>query len=186
MRDGNITFMQFRRQCLILLSGLVLLCGLVAFAQPAGTAWADTGKKDCNSEKPRFLTLVPWYEYLTLADDHQGGCRITNFDVTTQKDANGNVIKDANGNPVKENHVLGSTSPILLIVLAILDDLIRVAALIALGFIIFGGIRYVTSQGAPEDTKEARQTIINALIGLTIALVAVALVSFIGAKLGST
>lgn len=115
--------------------------------------------------KPTFFGLVPWYQYLTTVPDSAGGCKITNFD---------------------NDHVLGSTSPFLLIALAVLDDLIRIAALVAAGFIIYGGIQYITSQGSPEDTKQAQQTIINALIGLVIALVAVALVAYIGSKLGGS
>ena len=76
-------------------------------------------------------------------------------------------------------------SGLLLIALAILDDLIRIVALVAVGFVIYGGIQYITSQGSPDATKRAQQTIINALIGLAIALIAVAIVSFIGNKLGA-
>lgn len=114
--------------------------------------------------KPTFLgILVPWYQYLTLAPDKVGGCSVTNFDNGSQ--------------------VLGQQSPFLLIGLAILDDLIRVAALVAVGFVIYGGIQYVTSQGSPEDTTKARQTIISALIGLVLAVLATSIVAFIGGKL---
>jgi hypothetical protein len=121
-----------------------------------------TPARDCN-DKPTFFGLVPWYEYLSLAPDNAGGCRVTNFD---------------------NDHVLGKKSPFLLIALAILDDLIRLAALVALGFVVYGGILYVTSQGSPDSTKHALQTIINALIGLVLALLAAGLVGFIGKQLG--
>jgi hypothetical protein len=111
-----------------------------------------------------FLGLIPWYHYLTLVQDSATNtCKITNFDDTAK--------------------VLGSQSPFLLIGLAILDDLIRVAALVAVGFVIYGGIQYVTSQGSPDSTNKARQTIINALVGLVLAVVAASLVSFIGGRL---
>lgn len=121
-----------------------------------------TPARDCN-DKPTFFGLVPWYEYLSMAPDGVGGCRVTNFD---------------------NDHVLGKKSPFLLIALAILDDLIRLAALVALGFVVYGGILYVTSQGSPDSTKHALQTIINALIGLVLALLAAGLVGFIGKQLG--
>ena len=80
--------------------------------------------------------------------------------------------------------MLGSHSWFLLIGLAILDDLIRIAALVAVGFVIYGGIQYVTSQGSPDQTKQAQQTIINALIGLVLAILASSIVAFIGNRLG--
>lgn len=111
--------------------------------------------------KPRLFGLVPWYEYLK---QDPNTCRITSFD--------------------SPNKVLGSHSPFLLIALAILDDLIRIAALVAVGYVIYGGIQYITSQGAPDATKKAQQTIINALIGLGVAMVAAPIVAFIGTRLG--
>jgi hypothetical protein len=119
--------------------------------------------------KPTFLGLVPWYQYLTLGQDAAKNCVITNFNA-------GGGVQDG---------VFGSQSPFLLIGLAILDDLIRVAALVAVGYVIAGGITYMTSQGSPDMTRKAQSTIINALIGLATALIAAALVSFIGNKLGT-
>jgi len=39
-------------------------------------------------------------------------------------------------------------------------------------FIIIGGIRYITSSGDPEKVKSAKNTILYALIGLVIAILA--------------
>lgn len=119
---------------------------------------------DCGS-KPTFLGLVPWYEYLTVTDDGQGGCKITNF------------------NGADSASTLGGSSPFLLIALAIVDDLLRVATLIAVGYVIYGGFRYMTSNGSPDGTKNAQNTIINALVGLVIAIIATSLVSFLGSRL---
>jgi amino acid transporter len=68
---------------------------------------------------------------------------------------------------------------IFTIALNIVDIALRVAAIIAVGFVIFGGFRYVTSQGVPEATKNAQDTIVKAVVGLVIALSAAAAVSFI-------
>ena len=70
------------------------------------------------------------------------------------------------------------------VLLAIIDILMRIVGLVALGFIVFGGIKYVTSQGSPEGTKDAQGTVINALIGVGIATIAVAVVSFLGSRIG--
>lgn len=114
--------------------------------------------------KPTFLGLVPWYQYLNLAKDAVGKCSVTNFNDSTK--------------------VLGAHSPFLLIALAILDDLIRIAALVAVGYVIYGGIQYTTSQGSPDATKKAQQTIINALIGVVLAVLAASIVAFIGNRFG--
>jgi hypothetical protein len=103
-----------------------------------------------------FLGLIPWYHYLKLDKN----CEVVNF------------------------NLLGSHSDLLLVVLAVIDDLLRIAGVVAVAFVIYAGFRYVTSQGSPDETSKAQSTITNALIGLAIAMVAVALVSYLGNKLG--
>jgi type IV secretion system pilin len=76
-------------------------------------------------------------------------------------------------------------SGLLLIGLAVLDDLLRIAALVAVGYVIYGGFTYTTSNGSPDGTKQAQQTIINALVGLALAVTATAVVAFIGNKLST-
>ncbi len=105
--------------------------------------------------------LKPWYAYLKLQSTTGGGCSV----VFNQTD------------------VLGAHSPVILILLAIVDDLLRLAAIVAVGYVIYGGFRYITSQGAPDQTAAAQQTVLNAVVGLVISLIAVVLVSFIGRSL---
>ena len=50
--------------------------------------------------------------------------------------------------------------------------LLILAALIALFFLIWGGIRWITSSGDKAKVEAARNTIISALIGLIIAFLA--------------
>lgn len=71
-----------------------------------------------------------------------------------------------------------------LVALAIVDILLRVAALVAVGYIVWGGIQFIVAQGDANRTTKARQTIINALIGLIIALISTGLVNFVGTKVG--
>ncbi len=71
-----------------------------------------------------------------------------------------------------------------LIALAAVDIGLRIAGLVAVGYIVYGGVQFVTAQGEADKTKKARQTIINALIGLVIALISIGLVSFIGNRIG--
>jgi len=67
-----------------------------------------------------------------------------------------------------------------LIGLALIDIGLRIASFVAIGYIIYGGVQFVISQGEADKTKRARQTIINGLIGLVIAIFATAIVTFIG------
>ncbi len=68
--------------------------------------------------------------------------------------------------------------------LAILDMVLHLAAIVAVGYVIYGGILLVMSRGEPDKAAQGRQTIINALVGLVITLIAVGFVGFLGSKLG--
>lgn len=115
-----------------------------------------------------FLGLSPWWKYLPTSNFRDGTCDIIRFDFLMQG--------------------VGGQKPspdIALVLLAIIDDLLRIAGLVAVGFVIYGAIKLITSQGEPDATANARTTIINALIGVAIAIVAVGFVSFVGRKLGN-
>ncbi len=69
------------------------------------------------------------------------------------------------------------------IILAIVEILLRIGVFAAVGFVIYGGFMYMTSQGEPDKAASARKTIVNAVVGLVIGLLATAVVSFIGRQL---
>ena len=104
-----------------------------------------------------FFGLKPWYHYLQADSE----CNVVNFS-----------FLPADGK-----------SSLLLVGAALLDDLLMIAGIVAIGFVVYGGILYVTSQGSPDQTQKAQSTIQNALIGLVIAMIAVAVVSFLGNKI---
>jgi Type IV secretion system pilin len=109
-----------------------------------------------------FLGLVPWYHYLK-ASSFDADCSLNSF------------------------HVLPSDkvpSDIPLIMLAVIDDLLRIAGIVAVAYVLIGAIQYIISQGSPDKTEQARSTIINALIGAAIATVAVVFIGFVGNQLG--
>lgn len=72
-----------------------------------------------------------------------------------------------------------SLNDIWLIVAAIIEIALRIAAIVAVVFIIYGGFNYTTSQGDPESTAKAKSTLVNALVGLAVAVMAAVIVSFI-------
>ncbi len=114
-----------------------------------------------------FLGILPkWYKYLPYEQDSTTGrCEVlyhTNLH---------------NGGGIDFN-------PLLPIGLAVLEMILHLAGVIAVVYVIYGAFRYITSQGEPENTKNARETILNALIGVAIVIIASAAVSFIANKIG--
>ena len=99
---------------------------------------------------------------------------------------NTDVLDYSYSPPVKIGSVctpqLGSINDVWLIVAAAVEILLRVATLVAIGFIVWGGIQFVMSQGEPDKAKKARDTTINAVIGLVISVVAATVVSFAAGK----
>jgi ABC-type Fe3+ transport system permease subunit len=81
------------------------------------------------------------------------------------------------------NPSLSSLNDVWLIVAAVIEILLRVAAIVAVVFVIYGAISYITSQGNPDTTAKARNTVINALVGLVIAISAAAIVAYIAGQI---
>lgn len=75
--------------------------------------------------------------------------------------------------------VINKLSDIWTIVANIADILIHLAGLLAVVFIIYGGIRYITSQGESENLQSAKKILTNAIIGLILAILASTIVGFI-------
>lgn len=65
------------------------------------------------------------------------------------------------------------------IITNIINLLLVVIGIIAVIMIIIGGFRYTTSAGDAGQTKSARDTIIYAVVGLVIAIMAYAIVNFV-------
>ena len=115
---------------------------------------ADAASKAACS-KNKFFIFDPWWKYLDVTRDN-GICNVK-FDFPYD---------------------------LTLVGLAVLDDMLKAVGLVAAGALIWGGIQYTTSQGEPDGIKRAQETVINALIGVVLALVAIPIVAFLGAKLG--
>lgn len=58
-----------------------------------------------------------------------------------------------------------------------------ITALLSIIFVAYGGLKYVTSVGSPEGTKQAKETITYALIGLAVGVSATVIVSFVIGRL---
>ena len=119
-------------------------------------ASADGGANcDPNANAGNFLLFPHWYEYLNgYKDANTGGC-IPQFQ---------------------------QLSDIWLVLAAIIEILLRIAALGAIAFVVYGGFQLITSRGDPNATKAARSTITNALVGLLIAVAAATVITFIAGQ----
>ena len=180
--------MKLRTALLSAITVVTLSLGMAsAFSAPvyaAGTPTDDPSlnaaqkeqikKEDCEgaSKNHSFFGFKPWYEYFQRTYIAPSGSATTgSCEVTGVKTDPAHFF-----NP--------SESPITLILVVLIDDLLQLAGLVAIGYVIYGAIQYVLSQGNPDGTAKAQSSIVNALIGLAIALIAIGFVSFIGNKLG--
>jgi hypothetical protein len=116
-----------------------------------------------NCSTGNFFNFPSWYKYLASkmqVNSATGRCELR--DMTNQE----------------------FIQSLPLIILAFVDIALRIAAFVAIAYVIWGGIQFITAQGESDKTKRARQTIINALIGLVIAMVATGIVNFVGRSVG--
>lgn len=72
------------------------------------------------------------------------------------------------------------------IIASIVNILLFILGAVAVIMIIFGGIKYTTSNGNPEQIKSAKNTIMYAVVGVVVALLAYAIVNFVVDSLAGT
>jgi type IV secretory pathway VirB2 component (pilin) len=65
----------------------------------------------------------------------------------------------------------------------ILQIVFGILAALAVLMIVIAGLRFITAQGNPQENAKARNTIVYAVVGLLVALIAEIFVSFILGKL---
>ncbi len=61
----------------------------------------------------------------------------------------------------------------------VINTLLVVLGMISVVMIVVGGIRYTTSHGDSSQTKAARETILYAVVGVVVAILAYAIVNFV-------
>lgn len=103
-----------------------------------------------------LLTMPAWYNGLTTGNGDN--CTIQNP---------GDLGED------------GLSKFIWTVALNIIEMILHIVGYIAVGFIIFGGFKYMTSAGSPDGMVKARKTITNAIVGLLISIFSIALVNVI-------
>lgn len=125
--------------------------------QPADSQ-SNTGLSKCEEYGP--LKIPKWYRGLVDAN-----CEIVKPE--DKVDNNGKVIED------------GLQHFVTIIILNVGDMLLRIVGLAAAGFIIVGGFKYMFAQGESGKVVAAKKTIVNALIGLVIAMISMVIVNFV-------
>jgi hypothetical protein len=125
------------------------------FIAKIGIFFAAAGDA-CNLPVHYFFFLPSWWEYLNGQVNTGGVCEID----------------------------FAFPGDIWLVGLAILDILLRIAGFVAVVSIIIAGAQLITSEGNAEKATSARNRLMNALIGLAIAVIAAAVVTFVGKSLG--
>lgn len=77
----------------------------------------------------------------------------------------------------------GNINNVWIVALNIVQWLIVAAGYVAVFFIAWSGFKYIIAAGEPDKIKTAKDTLVNAIIGLVIVLAAVAIVRTIQAAM---
>ena len=73
----------------------------------------------------------------------------------------------------------GSTKTVPQTIKQITDVLLFILGAVAVIMLVIGGFKFTTSGGSPEQVKSAKNTIMYAIIGIVVAIVAWAVVDFV-------
>jgi len=140
---------------------IVVALTTTAVMMGAGTVGAQTPAGNQSAPAPNacqptssILGFPTWYKYVP-GEVNQGKCR----------------------------PVINATEDALPIGLAVFEIMLTLAGLIAVVMIFIGSFRYILSVGEPDKASSAQKTVINALIGLAITVVATRVVSFIAGRI---
>lgn len=72
-----------------------------------------------------------------------------------------------------------SVTPPMILVTNIIQWILLAAGILAVIFLIYGGVQYIIAGGDQEKAGKGRQTLLNAIIGIVIILVAYVIVRVI-------
>lgn len=137
---------------------------------------------------------------LTLADNHLpsnrdsntgagGGAQCVPDDLCPKKIGNTEYCR-INGLcvPKPQGNVGGliGSSTVFEVVGIVLKWLLTLAGVVATVFIIIGGYLYITAAGNEEQSEKGKKTLVNAIIGIVVVVLSMAIVTIVTNTLGST
>lgn len=140
-----------------ILSLAIMMGGFAAVTVLASSPVAAAPAGGCTST---FLTFPAWYDGLL-----DGNCKIASPSTLG-------------------NNGEGLTKFIFRIVLNIIEIVLQIIAYATAGYIIYGGFKYLTSAGSPDRITAGRKIITNALVGLIISFMSIAIVNLISGNIG--
>ena len=149
--------MKFIKKAILVLGFTLFIASpIVSFVTPQDTFAAPiTDAKDC--EKP-ILGIHPWFRSLAVVE-------------------NGKCVIASPGQPLASGKTLEIQGFVLRIALNIIEIALGAIGYIAFFFVLYGGFQFLTGGSNPGQIEKARKTILNAVIGLVIAIGAVAVVN---------
>jgi len=100
-------------------------------------------------------------------------CKADDFFTGTDANPGGGVIKVAKGDSLGKN------------ITDLINYFLGFLGLVAVAFIIYGGVLMVTSAGEEEGVGKAKKIITYAAIGIVIILLSYTIVSFVTSSLGN-
>lgn len=77
----------------------------------------------------------------------------------------------------------GNTTTSDSLVKLVMNTMFYIVGIVSIIMIIYGGMKYTTSSGDPKKVASAKATILYAVIGLIVALFAVAIVQFVSTRI---
>lgn len=117
----------------------------------------SAGSGACNRDALLFGIFPKWYRYLPVKNESP--CELGFSGETTS--------------PNDRLKMVG------LVIMAVLEMLTKAAGILAVAWVIMGGIKYIMSQGEPEQLNSAKSTILNAIVGLVITIFATGIVMLV-------
>ena len=90
-------------------------------------------------------------------------------------------LTDSSGNIDLQGKEIGTV--VIIVALNITDIVLRLAGIVAVGFVIWGGIQYILARGEPNGVANGKKTLTHAIIGLVIAIASSAIVGFVSGRL---
>lgn len=107
-----------------------------------------------------------------------------NTSTTTDTNVTTNTVTDicessASETAKKAAGCYGASSDFQTLLVAILNSIIGIVGLVAVIFVIIGGVQYITSSGDAGKALKAKNTILYASIGIAICALAFAIVNWV-------
>jgi hypothetical protein len=130
-----------------------------------------------------FLSLLLLAPNVSAADTKHELCTGANLTFEQKAGCDKERKSDGSFGKIDESKGEGAESRVSNLINDIINIIMVIVGIAAVVMIIYGGFKFITSAGNPENTKAARNAILYALIGLVIVAFAQFIVKFVLGKL---